>query len=130
MTLAYIIVGLAGGIIGGMGMGGGTLLIPLLTIFCGVEQHIAQSVNLIAFVPMAIVAVIIHAKNKLIKGKYFFWTALPAAAMGVGASLLARRIEGASLGKYFGFFLIALGVYQLISAIVGAVRAHRNKEEK
>ncbi|MCH5164440.1 MAG: sulfite exporter TauE/SafE family protein [Clostridiales bacterium] len=115
--MVYILVGIAGGIIGGMGMGGGTLLIPLLTIFCNVEQHIAQSINLIAFVPMSIVAIIIHFKNKLIKGEYFFWTAIPATAVGIVASLLAKSMDGKDLSKYFGLFLIALGIYQLISAI-------------
>ena len=117
MILIYILVGVVGGIIGGMGMGGGTLLIPLLTIFCNVEQHIAQSINLIAFVPMSIVAIIIHIKNKLIKGEYFLWTAIPATAVGIVASLLAKSMDGKELAKYFGLFLIALGIYQLISAI-------------
>ena len=34
--LVYLLAGLAGGILGGMGMGGGTVLIPILTMFCGV----------------------------------------------------------------------------------------------
>ena len=58
-----IIVSALGGLIGGMGMGGGTLLIPLLTLCAGVEQHLAQAINLIAFVPMSIIAVCIHKKN-------------------------------------------------------------------
>lgn len=132
MIFAYIIVGVIGGIIGGMGMGGGTLLIPLLTIFCGVEQHIAQSINLIAFVPMSIVAIIIHFKNKLIKGEYFWWIAIPAFVLGVAASLLIRNVGGEVLSKCFGFFLTALGIYQLITAIADAKKAHddRKKGEK
>ena len=34
----YIVFGIIGGIFGGMGMGGGTLLIPLLSIFLGLEE--------------------------------------------------------------------------------------------
>ena len=63
----YIISGVVGGVIGGMGMGGGTLLVPILTILFSVGQRFAQCINLISFIPMAIVALIIHAKNKLIK---------------------------------------------------------------
>jgi uncharacterized membrane protein YfcA len=44
----YLLVGALGGVLGGMGMGGGTLLIPALTIFCEVEQHVAQAINLIS----------------------------------------------------------------------------------
>ena len=59
MVIWLIISGVLGGLLGGMGMGGGTLLIPLLTIFCGLNQHLAQAINLIAFIPMAVVAVMI-----------------------------------------------------------------------
>ena len=37
----YAVAGILGGILGGMGMGGGTVLIPLLTLFYGVGQHTA-----------------------------------------------------------------------------------------
>ncbi len=129
MIFVYILVGAIGGIIGGMGMGGGTLLIPLLTIFCGVEQHIAQSINLIAFVPMSVAAIIIHFKNKLIKGEYFWWMAVPAFVLGVAASLLIRNVESEVLSKCFGFFLTALGIFQLITAIADAKKAHGKKEK-
>lgn len=129
MTIIYIIVGVVGGIIGGMGMGGGTLLIPLLTIFCNVSQHIAQSVNLIAFVPMSVVAVIIHAKNKLIKGEYFWWIAVPATIVGVVASLIIGGIDGKILSRSFGYFLIVLGVYQLVVAIINAVKAKNDESQ-
>lgn len=127
MVIWYVLVGIIGGIIGGMGMGGGTLLIPLLTIFCSVPQHIAQSVNLIAFVPMSIVAIIIHFKNNLIKGEYFWWIAVPATVVGVAASLLVKNLDGEFLSRCFGFFLIALGLYQLFSAIRTAVKNKKSK---
>ena len=44
-----IIIGLVSGIVSGTGMGGGTILIFLLTNICGLEQHIAQATNLIFF---------------------------------------------------------------------------------
>ena len=68
MFLLFIIVGFLGGLLGGMGMGCGTVLIPLLSIVCGVNQHTAQAINLISFIPMAVVTLIIHIKNKLVNG--------------------------------------------------------------
>lgn len=115
--ILLVITGLIGGVIGGMGMGGGTFLIPLLTIFCGVEQHVAQAVNLIAFIPMSVVAIIIHCKNKLIDFKVVPFIAVPAAAISVPAAILAKRVAAKSLARYFGIFLVILGVYQLITAI-------------
>ena len=67
--LWYVIAGLFGGIVGGMGMGGGTLLIPIMTLFLGIDQHLSQAINLLVFIPTGILAVIIHAKNKLIAAK-------------------------------------------------------------
>lgn len=116
--IVLVVIGLVGGVIGGMGMGGGTLLIPLLTIFSGIEQHVAQAINLIAFVPMSLIALIIHIKNKLVDYKYLIWISLPAVVASVFASLLSKAVGGKSLGKYFGIFLILLGVYQLICIII------------
>ena len=48
-----ILIGLVAGIVSGTGMGGGTVLILLLTALCGIEQHIAQATNLIFFIPTA-----------------------------------------------------------------------------
>ena len=46
----YVLFGLLGGLIGGMGMGGGTILIPLLTLFLNIPQLQAQTINLISFI--------------------------------------------------------------------------------
>lgn len=128
--LIFIIIGIAGGLIGGMGMGGGTLLIPLLTLFTATDQHLAQAVNLIAFIPMSAVALIIHIKNKLVEFRFVLITALPAVTASVLASLLSKRVEGDALGMYFGIFLMCLGVYQLVSAIIVLVKKKKLKDGK
>ena len=129
-VLLYIIIGVTGGVIGGMGMGGGTLLIPLLTLATGTEQHVAQAINLIAFIPMSVVALIIHARNKLLDCKYLLWVALPAVAASVPASLLIRKVGGGKLSAFFGWFLVILVVYQLVTLIVGKIRARKAAREK
>ena len=54
--MLQILIGGLSGIFSGIGMGGGTILIFLLTTFAGLEQHIAQATNLIYFIPTAIPA--------------------------------------------------------------------------
>lgn len=44
-------------------MGGGTLLIPLLTLGLDVPQQTAQLLNLLTFIPMSAFALIVHAKT-------------------------------------------------------------------
>ena len=61
--IILFLAGLASGIISGMGMGGGAVLIPVLVLVANPGQHIAQSVNLLYFIPTAVAALIIHFKN-------------------------------------------------------------------
>ena len=113
-AVLLVITGIAAGVIGGMGMGGGTVLIPLLTIFFDIGQHSAQAVNLTAFIPMSLAAIFIHAKNKLIDYKAALTIILPAAITAAGGALLARSVEGPLLKKLFGVFLVALAVLQTV----------------
>ena len=106
----YIIFGIIGGILGGMGMGGGTLLIPLLTIFLAVEQKVAQGINLLAFLPMAIVALIIHFKNKMVETKGILWIIIPGVISSVGFAFLASTLDNGILRTLFGSYLILIAV--------------------
>lgn len=109
-----IVIGVAGGILAGMGMGGGTLLIPLLTVFGGVAQRQAQGINLLAFLPMAAVALVIHFKNKLIKPKSTLWLIVPACVCSIFGALLASVMQPQVLRIIFGSFIGLLGIILLI----------------
>ncbi len=61
-----VLTGIVSGIVSGLGMGGGTILILIFTIFLNIEQHIAQATNLIFFIPTAIIAIYINKKQKLL----------------------------------------------------------------
>ena len=110
-----VIFGVIGGILGGMGMGGGTLLIPFLTLFGGLSQIESQGINLISFSLMAIMALIIHLKNELVN----YQIAIPIIITGVIfsclGSLVANSINSLTLKTLFGIFLLMLGLFQLAS---------------
>ena len=93
MFILYVIAGIFSGILGGMGMGGGTILIPVLSLFFGVNQHIAQAINLFSFIPMSVVAVILHSKNKLIKFKVVLPIILAGVVAGVLGSICAELFQ-------------------------------------
>ena len=59
------ILGFFSGIIGGMGMGGGTILIPALILFAHIDPKIAQSVNLLSSIPMTIFCRLFHLVRDL-----------------------------------------------------------------
>ena len=109
----YILFGIIGGVIGGMGMGGGTLLIPLLTIFLSVEQKVAQGINLLSFLPMAIVALIVHFKNKMVETKGILWIIIPGVLASIGFAFLANILDNEILRMLFGSYLILVGVYEI-----------------
>lgn len=107
--------GIAAGVLGGMGMGGGTILIPLLTIFFNVGQKEAQAINLVAFIPMAIVSLAIHIKNKRVKKEGLLWIIVPAVLTSVGGGFAVQAVNGEVLKRIFGGFLLLLSVVQFFS---------------
>ena len=132
MTVFLLILfGFLAGIIGGMGMGGGTVLVPLLS-FLDLPQKTIQAINLISFLPMCCVALVFHAKNKLIQTKHVWWLIIPAIAMAVIGALFADKADNKVLRLSFAIFLIAVGVWQLVVAIKFIVqqRKHAQKLQK
>lgn len=113
MILA-VLIGALSGVISGMGIGGGTILIPALSIFLKVNQHNAQGVNLLYFIPTAVIALVVHFKNKAVD----FKTAIPIIFSGVvgaaGGAVLAGVISAELLKKFFAIFLFAMGIYEIL----------------
>lgn len=109
-----IIIGILAGVICGMGMGGGTLLIPMLVVFLGFEQLNAQSINLVAFLPTAIIALIMQIKSGLVKYKDVWILAVSGLITAIGGAYLTKLISTECLSVLFGVFLVCLGVYQFV----------------
>lgn len=115
----YLLLGFIGGIPAGMGMGGGTVTIPLLVLVGGVGQKIAQSANLFSFLPMSIGALKMHADNGLLQTKGVGWVILPALLFSALGTTLAVALPAAFLKRAFGAFLIGLsfvGFYRALTA--------------
>lgn len=113
--ILYLLAGFFSGILGGMGMGGGTILIPVLTILLGVEQHVAQATNLIAFLPMAAFSLKVHKERGLLKTDGVGWVVVPALLLSVASGILAAFTPAEVLRKLFGAFLVMLAVKGLFS---------------
>lgn len=110
--MKLIIIGFLSGIISGMGIGGGSILIPSLVLFIGLEQIKAQGINLLMFIPTAIVALVIHKRQGNIESKYTKKLIIPGILGSILGALLANSIDAENLRKYFGFFLLAIGLYE------------------
>ena len=107
------LAGTASGILGAMGMGGGGILIIYLTLFAGVEQGMAQGINLLFFIPSAVIALIIYWKKKLIDWKTAFLCSSLGLVGALAGAWLSTNIDVAILGKLFGVLLLIMGIKQL-----------------
>jgi uncharacterized membrane protein YfcA len=96
-----------------MGIGGGAILIPALVIFAKPEQHIAQSVNLLFFIPTAVVALFIHIRNRQVRFKLAWPLILCGIAGAVAGSLIAIAMPGKILRRVFGIYLLLMGAYEV-----------------
>lgn len=122
-----IIAGLCAGVISGMGIGGGTILIPALTLLLGLPQKTAQAINLLYFIPTASVALWQHHKSKRIEKKLLMGLILGGLLGALAGAILANWISGEYLGKGFGIFLTIIGVMEVFKK---PMKKEGNKTQK
>jgi len=103
------------GAFGAMGMGGGGILVIYLTLALAAGQLEAQGINLLFFLPCAVVSMLINSKRGLIDWKQVLWLALG----GLPATLLGIWLSGFMQGKWlswvFAGFLILLGLKEFFA---------------
>jgi len=90
------------------------VLVPALSIIYGMQQQTVQKINLIYFIPTALIALITHVKQGNIEKKPLppiIGFGLIGAAAG---SLAAMGMQSDILRRCFGFFLLAMGLYEFV----------------
>lgn len=105
-----IIAGIVSGILGAMGFGGGGILILYLTLYKNLPQTVSQGINLIFFIPSAVLAIVFHCKNKLIDKKaalIYIGYGLIGVVLGF---LLLNHLNDKTLRIIFAVILIAVGI--------------------
>ena len=109
------LIGILTGILSGLGIGGGTILIPALTIFLKIEQHAAQSINLISFIPSAIIALIVHYKNGNLEKGLLKKLIIPGIIAALIGSFISLKLGSDLLKKIFALFLFIMGLFEIVS---------------
>jgi uncharacterized membrane protein YfcA len=108
-TRRYDVTGLIGGLLSGLlGIGGGTVMVPLLVLWTGRQQREAHAMSLGAIIPISFAAVVIYGGAGQVD-------LADAAALCVGsilgartgARLLVRAPERALKGAFGVFMLVA-----------------------
>ncbi len=115
--MTQILIGVVSGIVSGTGMGGGTILIFLLTFLCGIEQHQAQATNLIFFIPTSIVAIIVNIKNKNIDFKLATVISIFGILGAIIGANLSVHTDVKILRRCFGVFLAVIAIHEIYTII-------------
>ena len=124
-----IIIGTISGIFSGIGMGGGTILIFLLTMFAGIEQHIAQATNLIYFIPTAISAIIINYKNNNIDTKLATFISVCGIIGAIIGATISVNTDVQKLRKSFGIFLAIIAIHEIYT-LFKEYKEHKKRHNK
>lgn len=108
--LLPFLCGLGASVISAWGVGGGTLLLLVMTLFLGVDQRTAQGINLLFFLPTAASALVCHAKGGYLD-KPTLKNAVPAAVIAAAlGAWIATAVDVEILRRPFGVYLLASGV--------------------
>ena len=104
-----LMAGLLSGILSAWGIGGGTLLLLIMTLFLDVDPRMAQSINLLYFLPTAAAGLLYHRKHDLLDKTAIRSTALWGIAAAIAGAVLATVLDTALLRRPFGIYLIIMG---------------------
>lgn len=119
--VAALALGLGAGLLAGiMGVGGGIVVVPVLTLVFGLSQQAAQGTSLAVMVVTAPSAAFEHSRHRNV-----VWRVVPMLALGAAlgaplASWAAQRLPHAQLVRAFALFLLVTAAHTWLR---GSVRA-------
>jgi hypothetical protein len=108
-----MIAGFLTGVTASMGLGGGFVLIIYLTVFTQTAQVQAGGINLLFFLPIALISMFIHTKNKLIEWRLIAPVCIAGVVGVAGGALLLNAIDESLLRKLFAGLLVFVGVREV-----------------
>ena len=105
--LLMILIGFVAGAAGGaVGIGGGIVLVPALTIAFGVPQTVAQGTSLATIVPTSVSGAIAQDRAGNVMRRAAAWMAAVGVVAAVAGALLVLSLPTEVLQRLFGAFLL------------------------
>jgi uncharacterized membrane protein YfcA len=107
-----IVVGLAGGGLGGLiGLGGGFIMVPLFVYLFHMSQHEAQGTSLAVLLPpVGVLSVLQYWRAGHVALSIALWAALGFLVGGYLGGTVAQLISGTTLRRVFAVFLILIAL--------------------
>jgi len=116
--ISTFVIGFIGGTAGGLlGIGGGTLYVPALTIILGIEQSIAQGISLAAVVVTAMSATTRNISKQIIDQDIVTIMVPVVVAAAIIGAHIAGSLDQSSLRRIFGIILITVACKNIIAFI-------------
>jgi len=108
------------GVLSGLfGVGGGVLLVPLLVLGLGFEQHIAQGTSLVALVPpTGLLAFLNYARAGEVDWKVGLLIMPGIFLGGLAGGRIALRLPSGEMRRVFAFLLLPIAASQVIAALL------------
>jgi uncharacterized membrane protein YfcA len=105
--LLLVLSGFAAGVLSGtMGIGGGVLMVPILSLGFGFGERLAQGTSLAAIVPISAVGAWTHFRRGNVLVRPALWMGATGAPLAVVGAPLAQHVPGPLLARAFGAFLL------------------------
>lgn len=111
--LFCILVGTVLGALSALGVGGGSLLMLWLTLALGMEAEQARLMNLMFFIPCALVACVFRWRQGNLDTKVALTAIAGGCAGSVLGNILRQGLDLELMRKIFGFLFILCGIREL-----------------
>lgn len=108
-----LVIGILLGFLAGMGVGGGSLLLLWLTQVAQLEQAQARMINLLFFLPAALISTLFRRKQQQIAVKPAISAVTAGCAAAVLFTMISRNIDVTLLKKLLGGLLILTGIREV-----------------
>src|SRR3954452_18844391 len=114
-TLRLAAIGTAAGLFSGLfGVGGGTVIVPLLVLWRGYDERTATGTSLAAIVVIATAAVAVPAGHGTVHVAYGELVATPALGGVVAGTWLQQRIPTRTISLLFAVLLVGSAIGLLV----------------
>ncbi len=108
-TLTLAAIGTAAGLYSGLfGVGGGTVMVPLLTLWLGYGERVATGTSLAAIIPIAAVAALVHGGYGNVHLEEGLLVGVPAVGGVLAGIWLQQRISTRAISLGFAALLVVV----------------------
>ena len=109
-----VIAGITLGFLAGIGVGGGSLLILWLTLVLHLDLNTARIINLLFFIPTAVIASFFRKKQKTLHLKKLLPAMIAGCLSAAIFTILGKNLDVSLLRKLFGILLLITGIRELL----------------